>query len=139
MSEHLRLKEVRTEKKFTQKEFAEILNLTNWQVVKNIEIGTRKISPEIAIKIEDEFNINLRWILTGRGEKYLNSDTNSVNVNNHNGNVAVNGTITISTKDYADSNEIKELLELLKDVPKSWVDKIIVKLKKSLEAIDNEF
>jgi len=138
MSINKRFKEIRTEFKLTQAEFAKKLDLYKAKIGE-VEGGRQKVTHEIAIKVEDEFNINLRWLLTGRGEKYLNSDANSVNVNNHNGNVAVNGTITINTKDYADSNEIKELLELLKDVPKSWVDKIIVKLKKSLEAIDNEF
>jgi len=138
MSINKRFKEIRFDKDLSQKEYAEAISLKTRQVTE-IERGNQKVSIDIAIKVEDEFNINLRWLLTGRGEKYLNSDANSVNVNNQNGNVAVNGTITINTKDYADSNEIKELLELLKDVPKSWVDKIIVKLKKSLEAIDKEF
>jgi DNA-binding XRE family transcriptional regulator len=137
--ENTRFKEVREENRYTQKEFAKILNLKSWQTCKSIETFKQKISIDMATKIEDEFNINLRWLLTGRGAKYLNEDTSSVNVNNHNGNVAVNGTITINTKDYADSQEIKELLDILKDVPKSWIDKVLKKLKKALTAIDEEF
>ena len=138
MSDYKRLKEVREENRYTQKEFAEILDLKQAKV-RDIEVGRGKLSMEILVKIEDEFNINLRWLLTGRGNKYLNEDAANVNVHNHNGNVAVNGTITVNTKDYTNGEEIKELLELLKDVPKSWIDKILVKLKKSLNAIDEEF
>jgi len=86
-------------------------------------------------------NINLNWIQTGKGEIFILEDAPKISVNNSN-NVAVNngnGTITINTKDYVDSNEIKELLELLKDVPKSWIHNIIERLKKSLNAIDNDF
>ena len=138
MSDFKRLKEIREEKRYTQKEFADILDLKQAKI-RDMEVGRGKVSTEIALKIEDEFNINLRWLLAGRGDKYLNKDTSNVSVNNHSGNVAVNGTVTINTKDYADSEEIRELLELLKEVPKSWIDKILVKLKKSLSAIDDEF
>jgi transcriptional regulator with XRE-family HTH domain len=134
---NIRIKEIRTDNKLTQEEFANRLSLKQAKV-RDIEAGKQKVSVEIAISIEDKFNINLRWLLTGRGEKYL-GDCNGINVNNKNGNVAVNGTITVNTHDYADSEEIKELLELLKDVPKSWIDKILIKLKKSLKAIDEEF
>ena len=47
--------------------------------------------------------------------------------------------IVINKSDYNDFDEIKELLELLKDVPKSWVIKIINKLKNTLKKIDEEF
>jgi len=134
---NIRLKEIRTDLKLTQKDFAYSLDLAHAKI-RDIEAGKAKITIEIATRIEDKFKINLRWLLTGRGDKYLN-DCNGISVNNQNGNVAVNGKITINTHDYADSEEIKELLELLKDVPKSWIDKILIKLQKSLKAIDDEF
>jgi len=129
MSDYKRLKEVREEKRYTQKDFAEHIDLKQAKI-RDIEVGRGKISTDIALKIEDEFNINMRWLLSGRGDKYLNKDSNYVNVNNHNGNVAVNGTITIQTKDYADNDEIKEVLDLLKYASKPLLDKFVEKLKK---------
>jgi transcriptional regulator with XRE-family HTH domain len=134
---NIRIKEIRTDNKLTQEEFAINLNLKQTKI-RDIEAGKQKVSVEIAENIEDIYKINLRWLLTGRGDKYI-GDCNGINVQNHNGTVAVNGTITINTNDYADSDEIKELLEILKDVPKSWIDKILIKLQKSLKAIDEEF
>lgn len=102
---------------------------------------TKKAINETISLICEKENINLNWIQTGKGEIFILEDTPKISVNNSN-NVAVNngnGTITINTKDYVDSNEIKELLELLKDVPKSWIHNIIERLKKSLNAIDNDF
>ncbi len=62
-----------------------------------------------------------------------------IRVNENYEGVISGGSIVINTKDYVDGDEIKELLELLKDVPKSWVQNIIEKLKKSLDAIDGDF
>ena len=124
-----RFKEIRTDNKLTQEEFANKLNLKQAKV-REIEGGRQKILIEIAIELEDKFNINLRWLLSGRGNKYLNEDLNQVNVNNHNGNVAVNGTITIKTKDYADNDEIKEIVDLLKYAGKPLLDKFVEKLQK---------
>lgn len=134
---NLKLREVREDCKLTQKEFAESIGLKQAKV-RDIENNKAKVTVEIAIAIEDKFKINSRWLLTGRGDKYIKDISSNINVNNSN-NVAVNGTICINTKDYVDSAEIKELLELLKDVPKSWVKNMIDKLKKSLNAIDNDF
>jgi len=131
-----RLKEVRTDNKLTQEEFASKLGLKQAKI-RDIEYGKQKVSVEIASNIEDKFNINLRWLLTNRGDKYLNDNNNGINVNNSN--IAINGVIKVNTNDYADSEEIKELLELLKEVPKSWIDKILLKLKKQLQAFDEDF
>ncbi len=126
-----RLKEIRTDNKLTQEEFATKINLKQAKI-REIEGDRQKVSVEIAEKIEDEFNINLRWLLTGRGDKYLADCGNKINVNNKNGNVAVNGTITINTHDYAD-DEIRELIELLKYAGKPMLDNFVEKLKKIKE------
>ena len=60
-----------------------------------------------------------------------------MNIHNHNGNVAVNGTITINTKDYANSDEIQELLELLKQVPKV-IKKIINTTKDKIKVFKDD-
>jgi len=109
-------------------------------------IKRESIPLKIINRIVEGKNVSYDWLLTGKGEKFLN-DENSIsdsininNVDNKNGNLAVNGNIMINTKDYnVSNNEIEELLELLKDVPSSWIRNIIQKLKKSIEAIDNDF
>ena len=134
-----RLKEVRTDNKLTQEEFASRLDLKQAKI-REIEGFRQKLTIEIATKVEDEFQINLRWLLTGRGDKYLNDSNNAVKVQNKSGNVAVNGNIiTINTKDYADSVDMKELLELLKQVPKPWIEKILLKLKNHIKAFEEDF
>ncbi|MCT7524500.1 helix-turn-helix domain-containing protein [Aliarcobacter cryaerophilus] len=138
---HRRFTEVREKLDFKKSEFAEELGIKSFNI-RDIESGKQKIPIELAEMMEEKFSISGWWLLTGKGEMFIvNNKSSSVNVNNSN-NVAVNngnGTITINTKDYVDSNEIKELLELLKDTPKSWIHNIIERLKKSLNAIDNDF
>lgn len=134
-----RLNEIRTDNKLTQDEFAIKLDLKQAKI-REIEGGRQKVNIEIATKIEDEFNINLRWLLTGRGDKYL-GDCNSVNVSNgNNSDIAINGSsiIKIDTNDYTDSHEIKELLELLKEVPKIWIDKILKSTKEKLKVFEED-
>ena len=87
-----------------------------------------------------KYNINLNGLLSGDGEMFL-KDCNGVNINNgNNSNVAINSNqIILNKSDFIDGDEVDELVQLLKEVPKSWLDKILIKLKKSLSAIDDEF
>jgi hypothetical protein len=39
--------------------------------IKSIKIGKVKISPEIALSIEQKFNFDFKWILTGEGHPYI--------------------------------------------------------------------
>lgn len=74
-----RLQNIRLENNYKhQPDFAKILKVKGTKV-KDMEINRVKIPLEIAELIEDLFNINLRWLLTGRGEKYL-SKQKSVNI-----------------------------------------------------------
>jgi len=135
---NLRLKEIREDNKLTQKEFAECINLKH-EKIRDIENDKAKVTVEIAVAIEDKFNINLRWLLSGRGNKFINEE-HSINLNNRDGNIAINGSnININKNDYSNFEDIKELLFLLKEVPKSWIPKINEKLKKSLNEIDEIF
>jgi len=109
----------------------------------------KSIPLKIINRIVEEKNVSYDWLLTGKGEKFLNDEKNkysSININNKNGNLgnlAVNGNLTINTRDYnVDNTEIEELLELLKKVPNSWIRNIIKKIKislKALDEIDNDF
>ena len=53
-----------------QNECAERLGL-EWYTLRDIESGKKKITPEMAINIEDLFSINFRWLLTGEGSMFL--------------------------------------------------------------------
>jgi transcriptional regulator with XRE-family HTH domain len=135
-----RIKEIREKLGFSrQDDFAKTLDIS-FRTYQTYEQGQVKVIPHTFIeKLHKQYNVSLEWLLLGKGDIFIDDKSNAiVNVNNSN-NVAVNGTICINTKDYVDSAEIKELLELLKDVPKSWVKNMIDKLKKSLNAIDNDF
>ncbi len=57
----------------TQKEFAEKNNVST-SFISDIINGTRAPSIELIINLQVEFNINLRWFLSGSGEIFTNSD-----------------------------------------------------------------
>ena len=108
-----RVRQIRENNHLTQKQFAECLDLKH-EKIRDIENDKQKLNIEIAQKIEDKFNINLRWLLTGRGDKY----------------------IICYCKD---NEEINELLTVLQDVPKSWITSITERVKKSLLVIEKDF
>jgi len=39
--------------------------------IKDIETGRKKLTPELATQIEEAHGINMRWLLTGKGEMFL--------------------------------------------------------------------
>ncbi|MDN5070448.1 helix-turn-helix transcriptional regulator [Aliarcobacter butzleri] len=117
---NIRLKEIREDNKLTQKEFAECINLKQ-EKIRDIENSKAKVTVEIAIAIEDKFSINLRWLLSGRGDKSINEK------------------FCINVNDYPNVEDIKELLGLLKEAPKSWIQKENERLKKSLIEVDKIF
>jgi len=59
-----RMKKIRESAGLTQKEFGDRLGLSQVNI-KDIEIGRKKITPEIALEIEKEFGVNFKWLLTG--------------------------------------------------------------------------
>lgn len=67
MSGGNRLKQVREIMGLTQAAFGERLGF-KWTKIKDIEIGKQKLTPEIALDIEDKFSFSFRWLLTGQGD-----------------------------------------------------------------------
>ncbi|MFY4756397.1 hypothetical protein [Aliarcobacter butzleri] len=106
----------------------------------------KAINETIAFICEKE-NINLNWIQSGRGQVFIDIEEelfkvnvdNSNKISNKDGNVAVNGSININRDDYSNFEDVKELLALLKEAPKSWIPKLNDKIKKSLNKIDEIF
>ncbi|MCT7910684.1 helix-turn-helix transcriptional regulator [Arcobacter lacus] len=87
-----RLKEIRANNNLTQEEFAECINLKQTKI-RDIENNKAKVTVEIAMAIEDKFGINLRWLLSGRGNMFIedNISENYVISQNGNRNLALNG------------------------------------------------
>jgi SOS-response transcriptional repressor LexA len=72
MSTGKRIKEIRKELKKTQKEFANLLNVTQ----SNVNYYERdEFTPSLKVLqiIRKSFNINIDWLLTGEGNKFLPS------------------------------------------------------------------
>lgn len=67
MNQAKRVKEARKYTGLTQKEFGEIIGLTQPQV-KNIETGLQKLTAEIAEDIANNIAIDGWWLLTGKGQ-----------------------------------------------------------------------
>lgn len=67
----LRLKELRQKHNLSQKEFAEILNVSTG-TVGNWEVGSREPDFKMLIKISDIFNVSCDYIL----DRFTNDDEN---------------------------------------------------------------
>jgi len=127
----------------TQKQLAEVLGISHaaidsWKHSNKLPNRYKRYLNNIDNKKIDQIQIGHR--IVGDGNFV---DNNNISFYNNDKKAIENikrGNITINTKDYhVDNTEIEELLELLKDVPSSWIRSIIQKLKKSIEAIDNDF
>ncbi len=76
------LRELREDKKLTQKELGKILNV-NQITISQYERGTRALSIEMLIKYADFFNISTDYILC-RDRKISINIKNNVNINGRN-------------------------------------------------------
>lgn len=137
MDKNSRFLDIRKELRFNQQDFAKELDTSQNQ------ISRFEKDKDIPFKILEtlifKYNVNINWLIKGDGEMFI-KENNNMSVQNKSGNIAINGNIvTINTNDYPDSEEIKELLELLKQVPKSWLEKILIKLKNHIKAFEEEF
>jgi len=69
----IRIREIRNDLGLTQQEFGDMFNL-QWHKIKDIEREKLKLTIELANEIEKKFSISGWWLLTGKGEKYLNNE-----------------------------------------------------------------
>lgn len=65
-----RLKEALRELNLDIKKTAKKLDSTDSRVM-NLRGGHQKITPDIALEVEDKLNINATWLIFGRGEMFL--------------------------------------------------------------------
>lgn len=137
MNANKRLKEIRKTFRLTQKEFADKLDLENYQIG-DMERGKQKLSSELANKIEDIFGISGWWLLTGKGDMFLDKNKQQISIigNNHR-HIINSGNITISINkndiSSGDEEDIKMLCSLIKYAPKPFIKNIIEKLEKFKE------
>ncbi len=126
-----RLRKIRTSLDLTQSQFADILGL-KWHKIKDMENDRHKISVEFAQQLERMYKINPWWLLSGEGEmqKHLeqkpsiNAGDNSVIATN-----IENSHININANDFNHSEDIKEIIELLKYAPSDFLNTVKSKLK----------
>ena len=134
-----RLKSLRKSLKMgSAKELANSLNIAEYKI-KDIESGkVKSLKAEYAENLEEKFSVNGWWLLTGKGEMFLNDEKSSNIVNNGVGIVGhnsiavggtINGNININTSDYNHADDIKEIIELLKFAPSGFLTIIKDKLK----------
>jgi len=71
-----RVKEIRLLSKLTQQQFAEKIGL-QWNKIKDIERGHNKLQPSIALLIEEQYSVDIRWLYSGKGQCLLSSENES--------------------------------------------------------------
>jgi len=67
-----RLIELRTVLDITQEEFARRIRVSKGYI-SSLEISKRKLNPRLVKLISDTFNVNERWLQTGKGKMLNNS------------------------------------------------------------------
>lgn len=72
-----RIKKIRDQFDLTQKQLATAIGLEPYQI-RDIELGKTKVSPEAAVKIENIYNVNMRWLFTGIGEMLIDTRGSSI-------------------------------------------------------------
>ena len=127
MSFGSRIKEFRKVFNLSQQELAKKLNMQP-QALARYEKDKVKPSIELAQKLTNMFNINLNWLLTGRGEMFLkdnpkiagivNSEIQNAAIAGHNG-VAIAGNNNTITSNLSNEDKmIQELITAFKKLPK---------------------
>lgn len=100
-----RLKEIRKIAKKTQKDFADELGVSE-RNYKNYEYGNSFPSEELLQKINYQYNVNLTWLLTGRGEIF--EERNDLARNN---NQQIVKNIENSFKNFGEIQKVNNLLD----------------------------
>jgi SOS-response transcriptional repressor LexA len=66
----VRLKKLRLDLKLTQKELGDKLGVP-WYLIKNIETEKTKLSIELSESLYKHLNVNINWILSGEGNRFI--------------------------------------------------------------------
>lgn len=107
-----RLKELAKELGITQKQLAKSLDITPQYII-TLASGKNNISRKLAQVVQDKYNINSDWIMTGEGNKYI--DTNN-KISRSNKDELLSRILSMSETDIAATLAfIKQLDEINKD------------------------
>lgn len=74
-----RIIKIRNILKLQQKQFADGLSISK-SIINMIEKGERKPSRELLIKLADRYNVNITWILLGKGSIFIENDYKEVTI-----------------------------------------------------------
>lgn len=66
-----RFKKIRKQKKLTQRQYGELLGLSQ-NHISSLEKGERNITDRIIRDLNIQLNVNPNWIRTGEGEMFMN-------------------------------------------------------------------
>lgn len=109
-----RITSLRGEK--TQKEFSDILGITQSHL-SQFELGKVKPTTDFYVAVADVLNVNLNWLLTGKGDKYVTYYGNQELVQE---NLTLKDTIKKMDNTFADAisniNKISKLESIRKKV-----------------------
>ena len=75
MTPNERVKSIREKTGLSQAKFAYKLGIPSG-IINNIELNKGRVTPEVAKKIEETFNINLRWTLYGEETEIIKENQN---------------------------------------------------------------
>jgi len=110
----VRFKEIRCKLKLNQTEFSNKINVTQ-SAVSQIEKNIISPSSDVLINISNTYNVNLNWLLTGKGDMFLGQ--------------------TPQTSEFqANNNELEKQQKRLQDLQKQ-----VDLLKKNIQEIDIEY
>ena len=103
-----RLKSILQELDLNQSEFASNINVC-FQTVNDAVNKRKAISANLAQKIENQYNINSKWLLTGEGEKYRSANSDVLKENLKHQISCINSTIEQLQKQVKDlQNELNK-------------------------------
>ena len=136
-----RIKEVRKKLKYNSRDdFATNMGIP-FSTLRSYEQGKSSIPHTFLIKLNEQYSVSIDWLLTGKGEMFINSEPKNSEASGSNNNVVgfnnINGDITIN--EYNDKEDIKEIVELLKFVPKATLHRLKDKLNKIKEVNEDIF
>jgi len=132
-----RIKQIRNKLNISQKNFASELS-TSAPKLSNYENGKYGVKTDMLEILYIKFNINLNWLVTGKGNMTVNSEDNSISVTGH---VAKGTNINVGDNSNFNINNIEDerLLKLCEEVEKlkpKQIEKLFYMAK--LENLEND-
>lgn len=74
MTQGQRIKEIRQALSLSQEDFGEIFKIQK-QMVSSLEKDKLKLNNEKLVKLLNDYNVNINYLLSGKGDMFLNNQT----------------------------------------------------------------